>query len=58
MALSPLKREPLFRRDSCADQNSYYQTVICNLLEICFPTKFVLRGVRLINHGSQIGSET
>ena len=33
----------IFRLDSCADQYSYYQTVICNLMEICFPTKIVRR---------------
>ena len=43
MALSAIKWEPLFRLDSCADQYSYYQTVICNLMEICFPTKIVTR---------------
>ena len=43
MALSAIKWEPLFRLDSCADQYSYYQTVICNLMEICFPTKSVTR---------------
>ena len=43
MALSAVKWEPLFKLDSCADQYSYYQTVICNLMEICFPTKIVTR---------------
>ena len=43
MALSAIKWEPLFRLDSCADQYSHYQTVICNLMEICFPTKIVTR---------------
>ena len=43
MALSAIKWEPLFRLDSCADQYSYYQTVISNLMEICFPTKVVTR---------------
>ena len=43
MALSAVKWEPLFRLDSCADPYSYYQTVICNLMEICFPTKIVTR---------------
>ena len=43
MALSAIKLEPLFRLDSCADEYSYYQTVISNLIEICFPTKVVSR---------------
>ncbi|KAK2175622.1 hypothetical protein NP493_718g01003 [Ridgeia piscesae] len=43
MALSANKWEPLFRLDLYADQYSYYQTVICNLMEICFPTKIVTR---------------
>ena len=43
MALSAIKWEPLFRLHSCADQYSYYQTVICNLMEICLPTKIVTR---------------
>ena len=43
MALSTIKWESLFRLDSCADQYSYYQTVICNMMEICFPTKIVTR---------------
>ena len=43
MALSDIKWKPLFMLDSCADQYSYYQTVICNLMEICFPTKIVTR---------------
>ena len=43
VALSAIKWEPLFSLDSCADQYSYYQTVICNLMEICFPTKIVTR---------------
>ena len=29
--------------DLRVDQYSYYQTVICNLMEICFPTKIVTR---------------
>ena len=36
-------KKNLFRLDSCADQYSYYQTVISNLMEICFPTKVVMR---------------
>ena len=55
MALSAIKWEPLFRLDSCANQCSYYQTVISNLMEICFPTKIV---TRQINRGFQTGSET
>lgn len=43
MALSAIKWEPLFRLESCADQYLYYKTVICNLMEICFPTKVVTR---------------
>ena len=43
ITLSAIKWEPLFKLDSCADQYSYYQTVICNLIEICFPTKIVTR---------------
>ena len=43
MALSAIKCEPLFRLHSCANQYSYYQTVICNLMEICLPTKIVTR---------------
>ena len=43
MALSAIKWEPIFRLDSCADQYSYYQKVICNLMKICFPTKIVTR---------------
>ena len=43
MALSAITCEPPFRLDSCAEQYSYYQTSICNLMEICFPTEIVPR---------------
>ncbi|KAK2188363.1 hypothetical protein NP493_134g00006 [Ridgeia piscesae] len=65
MALSVIKMEPLFRLDSCADQYSYYQRVICNLMEICFPTKIVTRHMddkpwvyQPYASGSQTGSHT
>ena len=52
---SSIKWKPLFRLDSCADQYSLYQTVICNLMEIFSPTKV---DTRLIKHASHTGSET
>ena len=43
MALSAIEWEPLFSLESYADQYFNYQTVICNLMEISFPTKNVAR---------------
>ena len=56
VALSAIKWEPLFRLDSSADQYSYYQTVICNLVEICFPTHKFTR--HTADKQLQTGSET
>ena len=43
MDLSVIKWELLFRLESCVDQYAYNQTVICNLMEMCFPNKIVTR---------------
>ena len=41
--LSLIKWETLYRLDSCNEKYVYYQTVIDKLIEICFPSKVVIR---------------
>ena len=43
LALSLIKWEPLYRRDSCNEKYACYQTVIDKLIEICLPSKGVTR---------------
>ncbi len=43
LALSLIKWEPLYRRDSCNEKYACYQTVIDKLIEICLPSTVVTR---------------
>ncbi len=43
LLLSKVKWEPLYRMDKCEDQFLYYQGILNELIETCFPVKVVTR---------------
>ena len=43
MGGASIRWEPLFRLTTCEEKYSYYQTIVKNIMEHCFPVKIVTR---------------